>query len=80
MFLFFTACFQGGYEKRAAARNEFINALELRRRQLNFLLDWYLGEFFQVGRSIGEIIIIFSLRVGKSKNKNIYHGGKHTCA
>ena len=33
------------------------------------------------GRSVGKIIIIIlSLRVGKSKNKNINHRGKETCA
>ena len=32
------------------------------------------------GRSVGKIIIIIlSLRVGKSKNKNINHRGKETC-
>ena len=34
-----------------------------------------------LGRSVGKIIIIIlSLRVGKSKNKNIDHRGKETCA
>ena len=34
------------------------------------------------GRSVGKIIIIIilSVRVGKSKNKNINHRGKETCA
>ena len=32
-----------------------------------------------LGRSVGKIIIIFSLRVGTSKNKNIDHRGKETC-
>ena len=50
------------------------------RGQLNFLLSSQSGDLYRVGRLVGEIIIIVSFRVGTSKNKNIGHRIKETCA
>ena len=52
----------------------------LRRRQFNYLLYGQSGELCRVSRSVGKIIIILSFRVGISKNKNIDHRVKETCA
>ena len=51
-----------------------------RRRQLNYLLYGQSGELCWVGRSASKIIIILSFWVGTSKNKNIDHRVKETCA
>ena len=45
-----------------------------------FFFVWAVGRTFS-GWFVGRVkIIILSLRVGKSKNKNIDHRGKETCA
>ena len=54
--------------------------MRVMRGQLNFLLSSQSGDLYRVGRSVGEIIIIVSFRVGTSKNKNIGHRIKETCA
>lgn len=50
------------------------------RGQLNFLLSSQSGDLYRVGRSVGEIIIIVSFRVGTSKNKNIDNRVKENCS
>ena len=57
--------------------------LNLRRRQLHFLLYGQLRELFRVGRSAGKIIVIIivlSSGVGISEDKNIDHGVTETFA
>ena len=46
------------------------------RAQPKFLLHEQSAELIRVGQSAKLIIIIFSLRAGTSKNKNIGHRGK----
>ena len=62
----------------SCARNKH-QILSISRRQLNFLFVQAVKRIIS-GWSVGKIIITLSFGVDTSKNKNIDHGVKETCA
>ena len=62
----------------SCARNKH-QILSISRRQLNFLFVQAVERIIS-GWSVGKIIITLSFGVDTSKNKNIDHGVKETCA
>ena len=62
----------------SCARNKH-QILSISRRQFNFLFVQAVERIIS-GWSVGKIIITLSFGVDTSKNKNIDHGVKETCA